>query len=80
MATPLWDGGFSSLTFPYSSDYSISLSEPPSSQLDHQSCPICLDRFDDPRLLCCSHSFCRKCLVNVLAQRPAHPENPMREC
>ena len=80
MATPLWDVGFPSLGFPHSDDYYTSLSEPPSSQLDQQNCPICLDRFEDPRLLSCAHSFCRKCLVNVLAQRTAHPESQMREC
>jgi tripartite motif-containing protein 59 len=26
------------------------------------TCPICLDLFDDPRLLSCSHTFCCKCL------------------
>ena len=26
------------------------------------TCPVCLDLFDDPRLLPCSHTFCWKCL------------------
>lgn len=40
-------------------------------QVDQRlSCPICLDRFSDPRLLECNHSFCRKCLLDVLTKRP----------
>uniref|UniRef100_F7B2M8 Tripartite motif containing 59 n=1 Tax=Monodelphis domestica TaxID=13616 RepID=F7B2M8_MONDO len=29
-------------------------------------CPICYSIFEDPRVLPCSHTFCRKCLENVL--------------
>ncbi len=33
------------------------------------SCAVCLDRFRDPRLLECNHSFCRQCLLNVIKKR-----------
>jgi hypothetical protein len=34
------------------------------------SCPVCLERFNDPRLLECNHSFCKRCLLDVLLKRP----------
>jgi hypothetical protein len=30
------------------------------------TCPICLELFDDPRLLDCTHSFCVKCLALIV--------------
>lgn len=30
------------------------------------TCPICCSVFEDPRVLPCSHSFCRKCLEGIL--------------
>ncbi|XP_075403097.1 tripartite motif-containing protein 59 isoform X2 [Tenrec ecaudatus] len=33
---------------------------------DELTCPICYSIFDDPRVLPCSHTFCRSCLENVL--------------
>ena len=51
-----------------------------SSRLDQQlSCAICLERYEDPRILKCSHSFCRRCLVSVLEQRPTDLESPLSE-
>ena len=41
-------------------------------QVDQRlSCPVCLERFSDPRLLECNHSFCMRCLVDVLNKAPA---------
>lgn len=40
-------------------------------QMDQRlSCPVCLERFSDPRLLECNHSFCMRCLVDVLNKAP----------
>ncbi|XP_066097694.1 tripartite motif-containing protein 59 [Saccopteryx bilineata] len=33
---------------------------------DVLTCPICYSIFEDPRVLPCSHTFCRNCLENVL--------------
>ncbi|XP_053734108.1 tripartite motif-containing 13 [Synchiropus splendidus] len=36
-------------------------------QLEEElTCPICCGLFEDPRVLLCSHSFCRKCLEGLL--------------
>ncbi|XP_051938236.1 tripartite motif-containing 13 [Hippocampus zosterae] len=36
-------------------------------QLEEElTCPICCGLFEDPRVLLCSHSFCRKCLEALL--------------
>ncbi|KAE8627161.1 hypothetical protein XENTR_v10006889 [Xenopus tropicalis] len=32
------------------------------------TCPICCSLFDDPRVLPCSHNFCKKCLDGVLEE------------
>ena len=29
-------------------------------------CAICLDTYDDPRMLKCQHSYCRKCLEGIV--------------
>ena len=31
-------------------------------------CPICLDTYDDPRMLKCQHSYCRKCLEGIVTR------------
>lgn len=36
-------------------------------QLEEElTCPICCGLFEDPRVLMCSHSFCKKCLEGLL--------------
>ena len=38
-------------------------------QLEEQlNCSICLDIYDDPKLLQCFHTYCRKCLVKVVVR------------
>ena len=38
-------------------------------QLEEQlNCSICLDIYDDPKLLKCFHTYCRKCLVKLVVR------------
>ncbi|KAJ8253488.1 hypothetical protein GJAV_G00213690 [Gymnothorax javanicus] len=39
------------------------------------TCPICCCLFDDPRVLPCSHSFCKKCLEAAFRQHSCQPLN-----
>ena len=41
------------------------------------TCALCLEPYQDPRILDCCHSFCRKCLVNVVTKQLSDPENPL---
>lgn len=41
------------------------------------SCPVCLERFRDPRLLDCNHTFCKKCLLDVLTKTPKSLEQSL---
>ncbi|XP_075055184.1 tripartite motif containing 13-like [Mixophyes fleayi] len=36
------------------------------------TCPICCSLFDDPRVLPCSHNFCKKCLEGVIEGNTRH--------
>ncbi|XP_071803860.1 uncharacterized protein [Asterias amurensis] len=38
---------------------------------DHLECPICRGRFEQPKLLECSHSFCYKCLQQLRQNSPS---------
>lgn len=31
-------------------------------------CAVCLDTFDDPRMLRCQHSYCKKCLEKIVVR------------
>ena len=44
------------------------------------SCPVCLERYRDPRLLTCNHSFCRACLEDIVTRRHIDEEYPVGEC
>ena len=39
--------------------------KPNSSESNSSTCKVCQEQFEDPRLLACLHSFCRKCLVEL---------------
>ena len=43
------------------------------------SCPVCLERYRDPRLLTCNHSFCRVCLEDIVTRRHIDEEYPVGE-
>lgn len=31
-------------------------------------CPVCMEKFTDPRILPCGHTFCRQCLERLVVQ------------
>eukprot|EP00057_Strongylocentrotus_purpuratus_P017824 XP_011672298.1 PREDICTED: probable RING finger protein 207 homolog [Strongylocentrotus purpuratus] len=40
-------------------------------------CPVCLNTFTDPKILSCSHTYCRACLDNILE---CHGNDQMIRC
>ena len=43
-------------------------------------CPICLNIFDDPKILSCSHTFCKGCLARLLESQPDSSKLPCPVC
>ena len=43
------------------------------------NCPVCLQRYQDPRMLDCHHTFCRGCLGDIASSRVLDPSNPFSE-
>ena len=41
------------------------------------TCAVCLRRYQDPRMLYCRHSFCRECLVDMVAKQSRDPQYPL---
>ena len=57
------------------SDLAIQQARARFEQVDQRlCCPVCLVRFRDPRLLNCTHSFCKDCLLDVLAKKMKNME------
>lgn len=34
----------------------------------HLECPICLEKFKEPKVLTCQHSYCKKCLERLVTR------------
>lgn len=50
-------------------------------QLEEElTCPICCGLFEDPRVLLCSHSFCKKCLEGLLEGSRGAAFRPLFKC
>jgi len=46
---------------------------------DNIRCCLCLEMFDDPRMLPCSHTFCFKCLKQLAANNRGKARCPLRD-
>ena len=58
----------------------ITANETQKQQLENLiSCAICLDYFDDPRILPCSHTFCLRCIQQTAASNRGRFECPLRD-
>lgn len=43
------------------------------------TCPICLEHFEDPRLLPCTHTYCLKCIKEVALKNNGQFECALRD-
>ena len=46
---------------------------------DLVTCVICCDLFDDPRLLPCSHTYCRQCIADCASASGGRFSCPLRD-
>ncbi len=46
---------------------------------DSITCIICQDLFDDPRVMPCSHTYCRKCIEAMVSINRDQFECPLRD-
>ena len=47
---------------------------------DELNCPVCLDRYKDPKLLQCFHAYCKKCLRTLINRSTAQIPPICPEC
>ena len=53
----------------------------PEDLAEHLKCAICLETFKDPKVLCCQHLYCRKCLERLVTRvGKGHFEITCPEC
>ena len=43
------------------------------------TCIVCQDLFDDPRLMPCSHTYCRKCIEKMASSNKDECECPLHD-
>ena len=43
------------------------------------TCPICLEHFDDPRILNCSHTYCFRCIQKIASNNNGQFVCPLRD-
>ena len=46
----------------------------------HLECAICLERYDEPKVLSCMHSYCKKCLEKLVYEDKVGHHIPCPEC
>ena len=44
------------------------------------TCTVCYNTFDDPRRLACSHTYCRKCIIDRASVNEGRFSCPRDEC
>ncbi|KAK3735710.1 hypothetical protein QZH41_010143 [Actinostola sp. cb2023] len=47
---------------------------------DQVTCPVCLEQYQDPRILTCLHTYCRRCLEDKLAKEGRRVSIKCPEC